>query len=194
VGVKADSLRKELPRRLFHVSGLLLALVPRVFPGKSAAVFLSLALLETLIEILRLKSPVFSRLVGRLFSPLMRPAERRRLSGSFYYLWGVALSFALFPERCALYGLFVLALADPVAGVIHVRSTRRFLRKSLEGTLCFFLLTFVILRAGGWGGETSLAVSLILALLENLSPLDDNFLLPVAASFLLFLFGSRAGL
>lgn len=181
------SFQEECPRRLFHLSGLLLLLVPALFPGQEKMVFLALALGESVFEFLRLYHPYFRRLCLRLFSSLLRDEEKRHLSGSFFYLWGVALSFLFFEVHCATYGLLVLAVVDPVAGILHVRSQKRLGRKSALGTLVFFGLCFGLLLAGGWGAWKAFGTALLAAGVENLSPLNDNLLLPLTVSLILCL-------
>ncbi len=177
----------ELPRRLFHLAGLFLLLVPYYFSEtETRIIFLALALGEGLLEVFRLRSPKIGRLWLRWFAPLLRPGEEKKFSGSFFYLWGVALSFLFFDKSCAVSGLLVLAIADPVAGFFHARSRRTFLKKTLAGTLAFFFLSWALLGAF-WGPWKALGAALSAAILENLSPLNDNFLLPLFVSAFLCL-------
>lgn len=175
--------RLELPRKLFHLSGLLLLLVPRFFGPKAKVIFLALACLVSVIEFLRLKSPAVARVLEKVFARLMRPEEHQRPSGSFYFFWGVALSFLFFGSFCATLGLLVLAIADPLASLVGTAIGRhRFLRKSLEGTVAFFLMSLLIFYLTGFAFKSALFLALLSAFLENLSPVNDNFILPLGVS------------
>ena len=87
----------------------------------------------------------------------------------------------------------VLAVADPLAGMLHARSRRRFLRKSLEGSLVFFLVSLLVLSFL-WPWPQALFVSFGAMWLENVSPLDDNFVLPLAVSGALYVWPKVLGL
>ncbi len=177
--------RLELSRKLFHLSGLLLLLVPKFFGSKAKMVFLGLAFLVSIIEYLRLKSSVVAHVLEKIFAGLMRPEEHQRLSGSFFFFWGVALSFLFFGSRCATLGLLVLAIADPLASLVGMALGRhRLFRKSLEGTVAFFLVSLSIFFLADLPLKAALPLALFSALLENLSPINDNFLLPLAVSAL----------
>ncbi len=181
--------RLELSRKLFHLSGLLLLLVPKFFGSKAKVVFLALACSVSIIEFLRLKFQVVAHLLEKVFAGLMRPEEHQRLSGSFYFFWGVALSFFFFGSWCASLGLLVLAIADPLASCAGVLFGRhRLLRKSLEGTAVFFLVSSSIFYLAGLPLRSALFLAVLAALLENLSPINDNLLLPLGVSALCHLF------
>ncbi len=177
--------RLELPRRLFHASGVVLLLVPYWLGARARLFFLVAAFLVTVLDLWRLKDPRAKEILGRVFGPLLRPQEKQRLSGTFFFFWGLALSFLLFGNRCASLGLLVLALADPLAGIAGTLCPRpAFLKKTLFGTLTFGLVAALIFGVAGFPWAKALWVGGLAALLENLSPLDDNFVLPVGVGAL----------
>jgi dolichol kinase len=175
----------EAPRRLFHLSGLLLLLVPYFWGEEARFIFLGAALLISALEFWRLTSPGGRRFLEKVFRPLMRPHEGSRPSGTFFYFWGLALSFNLFGNRCASIALAVLAVADPLAAVAgNLRSRPRLLRKTLCGTMVFWGTATLLFMAGGFAWQKAFLLGGLSALLENLSPLDDNLVLPVGVGFL----------
>ena len=176
---------RELPRKIFHLAGLLLLFIPYFFPKEAGKIFLGLAILESTLEIFRLSFPELSQHLEPLWKPLLRHTEKTRPSGSFYYLWGVALSFLLFGGQCGTSGLLVLALGDPIAGIFHARSKKKFLKKSLLGSLSLALISFVVLDFL-WPWPVSLVTAFAASLVENLCPGNDNFVLPLFVSGLLF--------
>ncbi len=170
---------RELPRKLFHFSGLLFHPLALILGDYRSLFFFVLLIGITFFEALRL--------VGRLklprrLSALLREGELQRPTGSFYYLWGVGLSFLLFPLREALCGLWVLALCDGISGL--------FGRGPLHH-LVFWGLSFSVLLFFGlpFGGKI-LLLALLLTLIEALPFPDDNLTLPLAtASGVKILFG-----
>ncbi len=162
---------RELPRKLFHLSGLLFHPLALILGDYRRLFFLSLLLAITLFETLRLTGCL--RLPGRL-SSLLRESEFRRPTGTFYYLWGVGLSFLLFPLKAALCGLWVLALGDGISGL--------FGRGPLHHLVFFALSLCVFLFFGLPFGGKILLLSGILTLIEALPFPDDNLTLPLATA------------
>ncbi|QJA05426.1 hypothetical protein FVE67_00870 [Thermosulfurimonas marina] len=160
-------MKRRIARRLFHVSGLFL------YPlSQAGGPFFWWGLLfgVSVLEFLRL-SGRFSRFFD-YFQPLMRPEEKRRPSGTFWYIWGVGLSFLLLPERAAFSGLLVLALADGLAGLFERGRLHSLVFFGVSLGVAHFLKgTFsweLILKAGLW------------TLVEGLPRANDNFTLPLA--------------
>ncbi len=175
--------RLEVSRKLFHLSGIFFLFIPIIFKDRAKVAFLSLACLVSGIEFLRLRSFRITHVLTKIFGRFMRPAEETRLSGSFYYIWGVALSFFFFDRSFALKGLLVLAIADPLASLIGIKFGRhRFFRKTLEGTLMFFLVSTLILYFSKEPLQSAILIGIICALSENIIPFNDNFVLPLIVS------------
>ncbi len=129
----------------------------------------------TLVEGLRLRGRL--PVLERFFGALMRPEEKKRPSGAFYYLWGVGLAFCLFPQSAALTGLWVLAVADGLAGLFG----RDILHSVVFGVLS---LGVVLLRGYPFSGEL-LAILLLWTLVERMPYLNDNFTLPLVVAWTL---------
>lgn len=173
---------RELPRKLFHLSGLIFHPIALVLADYRRPFFLALLLAITLFEALRLRGRL--RLPGRL-SALLREGELRRPTGTFYYLWGVGLSFLLFPLREALCGLWVLALGDGISGL--------FGRGPLHHLAFFALSLGVLLSFGLPFGEKTLLLAGLLTLLEALPFPDDNLTLPLATALGVRILSSLSG-
>ncbi|MBX6422125.1 hypothetical protein [Thermosulfurimonas sp. F29] len=162
---------REVYRKLLHLSGLILHPLVLWLGARSVLLWGPLLVGVTAFEILRL--------CGRGWFPpglgkLLRPEEKRRPTGTFYYLWGVGLAFLLFPVRAALAGLWVLALADALAGLSG---------RGLRHHLVFFLTALLV--ALGWGHPPSLPLILkvlLWTLIEALPGLNDNLTLPLAVA------------
>ncbi|NPA32773.1 MAG: phosphatidate cytidylyltransferase [Aquificae bacterium] len=177
----------ELRRQIFHILSIL-SLVPLILYLPRWAVILTLSLGIVLNLLLVLRNPF----VLRVFSPLVSLLERKEnLSkpgiGALWALLGVFVSYLLFGKG-AVVGVVVLALGDGLSTLAGKLIGRHRLfynpEKSLEGTLAFFLGSFLGLSFFLEPLE-AFFISLVCALFESL-PLgvDDNLTLPIFASLL----------
>ncbi len=179
----------ELARRLFHLSGLVLLLVPYFLGDKAGWVFALLALLLTIFDWWRRHSPLGQRFLRSVAGILMRTYETNAPVATVYYFWGLALSFLLFGNSCGCLALVVLAVADPLAGLGgRLWPTPAFLRKTLSGTLVCFVSTTLIFWLWKITLLKALGGAILTALLENLSPVDDNLVLPLGVGALCHFF------
>jgi len=144
-----------------------------------AAVLVSLSALD----VIRLLDRRVNVLFFRSFRSFASPREARGPASSTWYTFGLLLTVAFFPRRCAVSGILVLALADPAASYVGRRWGRRaFLGATLEGTLLFAVVAFCIV-APRHGIAAAAATALVTTLAERLSrPLDDNLTLPVVGA------------
>lgn len=102
-------------------------------------------------------------------------------------LWanfGIFLSFLLFGKESAMVSVVVLAVGDAFASMVGIKyGKRRIGNKSLEGSLAFFLSSFLAL-CFFLGFYKSFLVALFSSLAEAFSfKLDDNFTVPLTAGF-----------
>jgi len=184
-------------RSAFHVlSGALalalLALLPaRAWVIAASSVF---ALFAWTCEIARRRSPAVNARLMRLFAPVAHPHEAYRVNSSTWYVTALILMAAFAPPRAAEIGVIVLAIADPLAGLIGRRFGRTHLRagRSLEGSLAF--VAAGSLAAGAWlaavrgvplpAAAMLAGVAAITGAIAELVTvrLDDNFTIPVAAT------------
>ena len=180
----------ELKRKLFHLFGVLSLVVPiYIFPY-----WLNIILFLTAIAVNFLivkRNPFLLKVFGIFIKHLER---ERNLSKpgiqSLYLLFGVLLSYFLF-EKEAVYGIVTLAVGDAFSGIVGYYLGKRKLpynpQKTLEGTLAFFISSFVALSFITRVYE-ALVVSFISAIVESLPlKLDDNFTLPLISSFIAYL-------
>ena len=168
-------MKREFYRKLFHFSGLVLHPLILALGERAWILWAVLLPLVSLLELLRLRGafPKFFR----FFEPLMRPVEKERISASFYYLWGVGLSFLFFPLKSALTGLWVLALADGLAGLWG---------KGFLHSVVFFFTSLAILLGFDYPFSPEyLFLILLWTVIEKWSWPDDNFTLPLTVALTL---------
>ncbi|GJQ15079.1 hypothetical protein GpartN1_g7104.t1 [Galdieria partita] len=182
-------------RRIFHASNGILAWV--LFDhGRNKALFQKVVwiLLLSLIflESLRLHSVYINQLASRLFYPIMRKNETKRLSGMGYYLAGIL--FASYFESPIVFEIAILHLAigDPVAAIFGLlfccpKRPHWVLKsgKNVSGLLACWLIcmlsTLSYLYLQGMRGLgfwlISILSSLVTALVESCTP-TPQYILP----------------
>ena len=185
--------KRELARKAIHASTLLAPVLYLFLSrGRALAVVVPIAALCLAVDLARLAHRGFAGAFERVFGPLLRPHERRSLTGASYALAGAALCILLFHKPVALLALLYLMLGDPAAALFGERFGRTWVRarKSLEGALaCFLVCLAVALVAPLWpmwpdvpgvSVWTRVVGSLVAALVE-LVPLgvDDNLSIPL---------------
>lgn len=174
----------ETRRKVFHLFALLLWLFPlKFFP--TLILYLTFFLVLT-VNYLTVKG--FGRQRLHFYYKFIYWLEREKnLSRPAYQaLWanlGIFLSFLLFGREGALVGVLVLAVGDAFAGFVGRHWGRTKMGdKSLEGSLAFFLSSFVVLLPLT-GLFQALVIALVCSLVELL-PFEDNFTVPLSASLL----------
>jgi dolichol kinase len=144
----------------------------------SAALFTALA-----VDAVRLTNPRVNELFFRAFGKLVSPREAQGVASSTWYVVGMLLVVALFPQEVAVSAILVLGLCDPAAAFVGRRFGRRpLLGGTVEGTLAFVLVATAVLAARHpW--PAALAAAVAAALAERRSwPLDDNLAVPLVCA------------
>ena len=96
---------------------------------------------------LRKYFPRIQRLYHNLFGIITRPNEYEGLSGASWLFMGAGVTVYLFDEKIAIIALLIMSLSDSAAALIGIKyGATRLFNKSLEGTLAFFITTFMILH------------------------------------------------
>lgn len=180
----------EFKRKLFHLLAVLFLVVPiYLFPLWLNVILFNTALILNYLLVKR--NPV----ILRIFSVFVKHLEReenldRPGIQSLYLLLGVFLSYILF-EKESVIGVITLAIGDAFSGLVGYYFGKNKLpynpKKTLEGSLAFFLSSFLILSVFTYPFE-ALLVALVSAIVESLPlRLDDNFTIPLISSFIAYL-------
>ncbi len=180
----------ELKRKLFHLFGVLSLVIPVYFLPYWFNVGLFLLVITINYLIVKKHSLFF-----KVFVVFIEHFEREKnLSRpgiqSLYLLSGVFLSYLLF-EQGAIYGIVTLAVGDAFSGMVGYYLGKRNLpynpKKTIEGTLAFFVSSFIALSIITEPVEAIL-ISFVSAFVESLPlRLDDNFTLPLISSLVAYL-------
>ncbi|HCV43207.1 MAG TPA: dolichol kinase [Bacteroidetes bacterium] len=140
----------ELARKAIHLSSLSIPIVYCFFPKSTVlAILVPLALLFGVTDIARHLFPAFRQFYHRLFGWLMRAHEKdekeKRLTGATYVLLSAVIGILIFPKVIIITAFAIMIVSDTVAALFGRKFGRHpFLRKSLEGTLAFFVSAVVV--------------------------------------------------
>ena len=182
---------KELKRKSFHQLSLLIPIGYVIFSKTVLLLFLiPITVLFVAVDIARFTFPLLQKQFVLFFGFLLRAHEIRHLTGSSYLLLGAAVTIVLFPKDYAILSILFLIISDTAAALIGKRfGKHRIMDKSMEGTAAFFVSAmFIALLYPGIPTTHALAAAAIAALIELLpSPIDDNFLIPVATCSVIWL-------
>lgn len=204
--IVVPSLRpSNVPRVAFHVgSGVFaFALIQLLSPTMLRVAAVTFALTALSLEGARRLWPAWNALLMKAFGSVAHPHEHHRVNSATWYAMALAILALLVPPLIAGLAVAVLAVGDPVAGIVGRRFGRTPLRagRSLEGTLAFVLsgtLVAAAVLAGfspglGWGMVAGLALTAGLsgALAELWTQhFDDNFMIPLVVGAATSLFST----
>ncbi len=191
--------RSELVRKAIHLCSLSIPVIYS-FISRSTALTILIPLTAAFIavDLSRYSIPAVSRWFYRWFGWLLRRHEqengRRRLNGASNVLIAATLSILIFPKLIAINAFAILIISDTTSALIGRRfGKHRFLGKSLEGSLAFFVSAMVVvlvapkvqcLPAEYAIGAVAAAIG---AVVEAASiHIDDNLSIPVSIGFTLW--------
>jgi len=178
-------------RKLIHLgTALLLVLVP--LAGWAVYRWVALGLLggAVLVEWLRRNHTLARQLFLMVTHPMLKERERRGAwTDATLHLLGMNLVAWSFSPEVAVPALLVQALADPAAFAVGVRGRwRTAWGKSMEGSLAFALVAWVILWKAGMEPTVAAGVGVLVAGVEHVTR-EDNVWVPLMTAVLLW--GSR---
>jgi dolichol kinase len=186
----AHTALREGLRRVVHVGSGLLGLVAIRLPGHGGDVlFAVLVILALSVEAARRGSSSVQRLVLAAGRAMLRPEERRGVSGPTALAIGYAITWWAFAAPVALAGVLVAAVADPAAALVG-RALGGGARKSWVGSATCGAAAAAVLALTGVPAPAALAAACVAAAAERVSWSGaDNVLLPVSVGATLTLLG-----
>ncbi len=193
--------KSEILRKLIHLFSLSIPVIYYFITKELAlTILLPLTLFSLFLDLGRhfihgLKS-FFDRTFGFMMREHEKDNNKKNLSGATYVLISATVGIIIFPKVFFITAFAVLILSDIAAALIGRKyGKHKFLAKSLEGTLAFFIVgCFVVLLTPKINydiaeyliGFFAVAVG---AIAENISYgwADDNFMIPLSVGFTLWL-------
>jgi dolichol kinase len=191
--------RYEIVRKGIHLFSLSIPTV-YFFISQQTALFLLLPItaLSIGIDTARYYIPFVSHWFYRWFGWLLRRHEtdiiRKQLTGASNVLISASVCVLLFPKVIALNAFTILIISDTTSALIGRRFGRhRFLAKSLEGSLAFFVSAVIVIliapKVSRLPAEYGIGIfaAAIGAVVEALPiKIDDNLSIPIAVGFSLW--------
>ena len=179
-------------RRLFHLCAAGSIPLIGIFTGSSVMVPLMSALCggAVVMEAVRFRLPGLNQRLVKVFRPLLKESEDKRVTGATYVGLAALMCFLAFDIDVAVAALFFLAIGDPAAAIVGGRMRGRvvgwrFYGKSPVGTLAFLAVCLamvgVLSAAGGIDYHWAFLVGAAIAALIELAPsiIDDNLTIPL---------------
>lgn len=186
--------QSEVLRKAIHLCSLSIPIVYYFITRELAlSILIPLTVFSLVVDLSRHYSQSVNSIVEKFFGFMLRKHERdskkKNLSGATYVLISAVLVIFLFPKIFAVTGFTVLIVGDIAAALIGRKFGKtKFLFKSLEGTLAFFIFSSVVVlftpKINGNATEYIIAfISVAVgAIAENISGswADDNLTIPIS--------------
>ena len=193
--------RDEIFRKLIHLCSLSIPVVYYFIPRSTALIILGIMTVVALfLDLGRYLSPAIGKIFYKFFGFLLRKHEldhkKRNLNGATYVLLSAFICVLIFPKVIVITAFAILIISDSMAALIGRRfGKHKFLFKSLEGTLAFFISGIVVVLLSPKIeymlseyiiGFVSTALG---AIVENVSfgLADDNLVIPISIGFAMWL-------
>ena len=177
-------------RRVFHlIAASATTLLALAIPPPAYLTLIGAgALLALALDSARPRAPALNRLFLRIFGSMLKPAEVTEISGATWFLIAAFFAFHFYGPAAAVPALLFIAVGDPAAAIVGVRSPGpRWRGKSPLGGLGFIaaaLAAWAALCALGLGAWSwGIIAGAIIAAAVELAPipLDDNLTVPLIA-------------
>ena len=201
-------MRREIPRQLVHLSGLIFIILAQFTGGLIVSLYCFFIAFTFLVysEYVRSVESGLEKIMHRFESKIrgfVSSFEQRETArpfmGAFWFYLAFALALLIFPLNIASAACIILAVGDSLSTLIGKAWGRHKLlgEKSIEGALAFLIFSFLVASlfisplvalAGALVGALAELVP-ELGLLKNLNRrgvLDDNLLIPLASGLVMW--------
>ena len=186
--------RDEVVRKLIHLCSLSIPVVYYFISRTETLIILgSITAFALIIEVLRHFSAGFGKIFHSYFGFILRKHEldkkKKNLTGATYVLISALLCVFIFPKILFITAFSILIISDTMAALIGRKfGKHKFLSKSLEGTLAFFISAIIVIfftpKIEGLYLEYLIGIIAagVAAIVENISFgwMDDNLTIPVS--------------
>lgn len=189
--------RDEVIRKMIHLCSLSIPIVYFYIPRMPAILILaSMALFALVVDLSRYFFPGVSKIFYSLFGFMLRKHEvdskKKNLNGATYVLLSALICVVIFPKILVITAISVLIISDTSAALIGRKfGTHKFLAKSREGTLAFFVSAVIVIavtpKITHEPKEYLIGIigAGVAAIVENISFgwADDNLSIPLSIGF-----------
>jgi dolichol kinase len=186
--------RDELVRKLIHLFSLSIPIIYYFIPSStSITILICLTVFALIVDGGRFVSKSFAKVFYKTFGFLLRKHEldneKKNLTGATYVLISALICALIFPKVIFVTAFTILIISDTMAALIGRKfGKRKFLRKSFEGTLSFFISASIVVvftpKLGNFPMEYVIGfiAAFVGAIVENISYgyADDNLTIPIS--------------
>lgn len=186
--------RDELVRKLIHLFSLSIPVIYYFIPtSTSISLLAGLTIFAFIIDGGRFISKSFAEWFYKLFGFLLRKHEtdnhKKSLTGATYVLLSALICALIFPKVIFVSAFTILIISDTMAALIGRKFGKiKFLKKSFEGTLSFFISASIVIlftpKVGNFPMEYVIGFvgSFVGSIVENVSSgiVDDNLSIPIS--------------
>ena len=136
----------------------------------------------------RLADPLLNERLLKMFAPLIRPRERQKLPGAFWFVAGFLASRVLYSRSIATLSLLCTTFGDPAASLVgqivqqrapsyafrlpHGKTTAGFMACVVT---CFIALFMALFTSSEMAVSSALAIALVAGLAAGLWLFDPSF-------------------
>ncbi len=189
--------RDEVVRKLIHLCSLSIPVIYYYIPRIAAIYILSfMTIIALVLDVGRYFVPKMARLFYLFFGFMLRKHEmdhkKRNLNGATYVLISALACVIIFPKVLFVTAFAILIISDSTAALLGRRyGKHKFLAKSLEGTIAFFISAAIVVvfspKVAYLSAEYIIGfiAAGIGAIAENISYgwADDNLTIPLSIGF-----------
>lgn len=194
--------RDELVRKLIHLCSLSIPIIYYFISRDIATLILSILTFAALvIDLGRYFSNSFGQIFYKIFGFLLRKHEvdhkKKNLNGATYVLMSALICVIILPKVIFITAFTILIISDSMAALIGRRfGKRKFLSKSFEGTLAFFISATIVVFLTPKAEDgimmqylIGIIAAFIGAIVENISFgfADDNLSIPISIGLTMWL-------
>ena len=193
--------RDEVVRKLIHLCSLSIPIIYYFVSRTTAIIILGIVtFIALVIDISRYFSPIAGKVFYSIFGFLLREHEldtrKKNLNGATYVLISAVLCVVIFPKILFITAFSILIISDSLAALVGRKfGKHKFLSKSLEGTLAFFVSAIIVVlftpKVQGLFSEYIIGIvaAAIGAIVENISFgfADDNLSIPISIGLSMWL-------
>jgi len=189
--------KDELVRKLIHLFSLSIPIIYYFISTESAVIILGiLTFIALILDLARHFSPDIGKIFYKIFGFILRKHEidtkQKNLNGATYVLISALIGVLIFPKLIFISAFTILIISDTMAALIGRKfGKRKFLSKSFEGTLTFFISACIVIlftpKIGRFSEEYLIGFigAFVGAIVENISfkLIDDNLSIPLSVGF-----------
>jgi dolichol kinase len=193
----------EVRRKLMHTWPIIIPMGYRFLPKETALIImLPICAGFVFCDVFRHMHDGFKSIFDRCITiHFLREHEKYGLIGSSYFIFGALLSIIIFPKPVAIASLYILIICDALAAIVGTGWGKiRIFKKSLEGSIAFFIsgvvVVFLALQDKPLWGDAAMQnhlgwgiLAVFAAAIVELFPtgLDDNLTIPLVAGTIMMI-------